>query len=88
MTHWRQKPKPKPARPFADILQERNERRTAAVIASLADMNATEEPETVTYSLLAERAGVPLQYIRWKYPSREKLLEIAVEGRGDAGRPS
>lgn len=77
MTHWRQKPKPKPARPLADIIRERNERRTAAVIACLAAMNATGDPESVTCTKVAELAGIPVQYIRWKYPSREHLLAVA-----------
>jgi DNA-binding transcriptional regulator YbjK len=78
MTHWGQKPKSKPARPVADILRERNEKRTAALIACIAAMKGAEGADTITHSLVAERAGIPVQYVEWKYPSRENLLAMAA----------
>jgi DNA-binding transcriptional regulator YbjK len=79
MPHWRQKCKSKPARPVADILRERNERRTAALIACITEISGTGGPDTVTHALVAERAGVPLQWVEWQYPSREKLLAVAAQ---------
>jgi hypothetical protein len=78
MTHWRQKPKSKPAKPLADILRERNEKRTEALIACITMMSVTEDLGTVTHSLVAERVGLPVQYVEWKYPSRENLLAMAA----------
>ncbi|MCA4133899.1 hypothetical protein [Arthrobacter sp. M4] len=77
MTHWRQKPKPKAPKPVSDILRERNERRTAALIASIKDVSSTEGPDAVTHTVVADRAGVPVQYVRWMYPSRETLVAMA-----------
>ena len=77
MTHWRQRPKPKPHRPVADILRERDERRTAILLACVTEMRSSQGADAVTHTLVAERAGVPLQYVRWKYPSRENLIAIA-----------
>ncbi|MBT2515690.1 hypothetical protein [Arthrobacter sp. ISL-30] len=77
MTHWRQKPKPKPSRPVADILRERNERRTKVLIACITEMSNKQGPDAVTHSLIAERTGLPVQYVRWKYPSRENLIAMA-----------
>lgn len=31
----------------------------------------------LTHSLVAERVGIPVQYVRWKYPSVEHLLAMA-----------
>jgi hypothetical protein len=78
MTHWGQKSKSKPAKPVADILRARNEKRTAALIACITAINDAEGPDTVTHSLVAERVGIPVQYVEWKYPSRENLLAMAA----------
>ncbi|MDQ1060392.1 DNA-binding transcriptional regulator YbjK [Arthrobacter globiformis] len=77
MSLWREKRKTKPARTVADILRERNERRTAALIACITEISGAGGPETVTHSLVAERAGLPLQWVEWQYPSQEKLLAVA-----------
>ncbi|WP_223253039.1 helix-turn-helix domain-containing protein [Arthrobacter sp. AFG7.2] len=31
----------------------------------------------LTHTAVAERVGVPVQYVLWKYPSMEQLLEMA-----------
>lgn len=77
MTHWRQKARRKTPKRAADVLRERNERRIAALIACITEVNSSEGPEGVTHGLVAERAGVPVQYVEWKYPSREDLIAIA-----------
>jgi hypothetical protein len=77
MTHWRQKPRPKSPRPVTDILRQRNERTTAVLIACITQMSSSHGPDSVTHTLVAERTGLPLQYVRWKYPSRENLMSLA-----------
>ncbi|WP_314192186.1 hypothetical protein [uncultured Arthrobacter sp.] len=78
MTHWRQKARPKTAKQAADIIRERNERRTAALIACITEVSSSEGPDGVTHGVVAERAGVPVQYVEWKYPSREHLIAMAA----------
>lgn len=77
MTHWRQKAKPKPPRPVAEVLRQRNERTTAALIACITEMSTSRGPDAVTHTRVAERTGLPLHYVRWKYPSRETLMSLA-----------
>jgi DNA-binding transcriptional regulator YbjK len=77
MTHWRQRPKPKNARPLEDVLRERNERRAAAMAACVAQLEGTLGPDAVTHDLVAERTGVPVQYVQWKYPSHRTLVALA-----------
>ena len=77
MTHWRQKTQRKPRKAAADILRERDAVRTAAMIACITEMSSSEGPEGVTHGLVAERAGVPVQYVEWKYPSRDHLIAMA-----------
>ncbi|NKX56537.1 hypothetical protein [Arthrobacter mobilis] len=47
-------------------------------------MSISQGPDAVTHTLVAERAGLPLQYVRWKYPSREHLIAIADAQSADA----
>jgi len=75
MPYWRQKQKQKPRREPADVIRERDERRTAALAQCVREMNGSEQK--LTHTLLAERVGVPVQFVRWKYPSMEQLLEMA-----------
>ena len=77
MAHWRQKPKRNHPKPAADIIRERNKKRTAALIACISEMSMGQGRESVTHALVAERAGLPVQYVQWKYPSRETLLALA-----------
>lgn len=77
MTHWRQKARRKTPKRAADIIRERNERRTAALIACITEVSSSEGPDGVTHGVVAERAGVPGQYVEWKYPSREHLIAMA-----------
>ncbi|CAH0290826.1 hypothetical protein SRABI83_04201 [Arthrobacter sp. Bi83] len=77
MTHWRQKPKRNDPKVVGEVLRERNERRTAALIACISEMSRRQGPDAVTHALVAERAGVPVQYVQWKYPSRETLIALA-----------
>lgn len=75
MPHWRQKQKQKPRREPAEVIRERDERRTAALAQCVREMNNSKEG--LTHTLVAERVGVPVQYVRWKYPALEQLLEMA-----------
>ena len=75
MPYWRQKQKQKPRRERADVIRERDERRTAALAQCVREMADSEQ--RLTHTLVAERVGVPVQYVRWKYPSVEQLLEMA-----------
>ncbi|WP_353710555.1 hypothetical protein [Arthrobacter sp. K5] len=77
MTHWRQKARRKTPKRAADIIRERNERRTAALIACITEVSSSEGPDGVTHGVVAERADVPVQYVEWKYPSREHLIAMA-----------
>ena len=77
MTHWRQKARRKAPKRAADIVRERNERRTAALIACITEVSSSEGPDSVTHGLVAERAGLPVHYVQWKYPSREHLIAMA-----------
>lgn len=77
MTHWRQKSKAKPPRSAGDILRERNERRKTFLIACITEMRSVHGPDAITHTLVAERAGLPVQYVRWKYPSHENLVSLA-----------
>jgi DNA-binding transcriptional regulator YbjK len=76
MAYWRQQPKQKPRRPAAEVLQDREARRTAALAACISEMKSM-GPEWVTHGLVAERVGVPVQFVRWKYPSIQGLLTMA-----------
>lgn len=83
--HWRQKPKQQPRRAAAEILRDRDARRTAALAACVAEINSSQGPEVVTHRLVAERIGVPVQYVHWKYPSIGTLLAMAETPRHGAG---
>jgi hypothetical protein len=76
MAHWRNKAR-KPRRAVNDILAERNARRTAALIACISEMSSSQGPAAVTHDLVAERVGLPVQYVQWKYPSHESLIAVA-----------
>ena len=76
MTNWRDKPRRKSRKVVGDILRERNERRTAALIACISELSSRQGPDAVTHAVVAERTGLPVQYVRWKYPLREHLLSI------------
>jgi hypothetical protein len=86
MPHWRQKPKPKNRRDAADVLRDREERRTAAFAACVAEFQASLGPGLVTHRMVAERVGVPVQYVHWRYPSIETLLAVANSPRHGGGR--
>lgn len=77
MPHWRQKPRQKTRRAAADILRDRDERRTAALAACVAEIIDREGREVVTHRLVAERVGIPMQYVQWRFPSLETLLSVA-----------
>jgi DNA-binding transcriptional regulator YbjK len=77
MPYWRQKPKQKDRRVAADILRDREARRTAALAACVAEISDREGREGVTHRLVAERVGVPVQYMHWRFPSIETLLAVA-----------
>lgn len=77
MPHWRHKQKQKRRRGPAELLREREARRTAALTQCLREMSSSEGPQKVTHALVAEHVGVPVQYVRWKYPSVEHLLAMA-----------
>lgn len=85
MPHWRQKPRQKGRRTPADVLRDREERRTAALAACVAEIHASHGPQVVTHSLVAERVGVPVQYVHWRYPSIETLLAMAETSRHGGG---
>ena len=77
MAHWRNKPRRKSRKSVNDILEERNARRTAALIACITEVNSSCGPDAVTHDLVAERVGVPVQYVQWKYPSHQSLIAMA-----------
>ena len=86
MPHWRQKPKQKSKRAADEILRDRDARRTAAVAACVAEIHDSEGPEVVTHRRVAERVGVPVQFMHWKFPSVETLLAMAEPRRQDEER--
>lgn len=47
------------------------------MIACITEVSSSEGPESVTHGLVAERAGVPVQYVEWKYPSHDHLIAMA-----------
>ena len=61
---------------MANILQERNARRTTALVACVAEVSASRGFQAVTHEVVAERCGLPVQYVRWKYPSQRHLLGL------------
>jgi DNA-binding transcriptional regulator YbjK len=77
MPHWRHKQKQKRRREPAELLREREARRTAALAQCVREMSTGEGTRGVTHTLVAERVGVPVQFVRWKYPSVEHLLAMA-----------
>ncbi len=77
MTYWRQKPRQKRRKAAAEVIQERDARRTAALVDVVAEVGRSEGQETITHMLVAERVGVPLPYVQWKYPSVENLRAAA-----------
>ena len=77
MPHWRQKPRQRSRRVVTDILRDRDARRNAALAACVAEISDREGREVVTHRLVAERVGVPVQYVQWRFPSIETLLAMA-----------
>lgn len=77
MPYWRHKQKQKRRKEPAEMLRERDARRTAALAQCVREMSRGEGPQGVTHNRVADRAGVPVQYVRWKYPSVEHLLAMA-----------
>lgn len=75
MPYWHQKQKQKPRREPAEVLRERDERRTAALVQCVKELYGSQQG--LTHTLVAERTGVPVQYVRWKYPSVDQLLQMA-----------
>lgn len=81
MTHWRQKPKRTRSRSLAEVLTGRDQRRTEALALCVNEMRSSQGPGTLTHAIVAERAGVPVQFVQWKYPSVENLLALADTSR-------
>jgi hypothetical protein len=77
MPHWRQRQKQRPRREPAEVIRERDARRTAALAQCVRELNTGSETRGLTHGLVAERLGLPVQYVRWKYPSVEHLLRMA-----------
>ena len=85
MTYRRQLPKQKPRRPVAEIIRDRHERTTEALIACVSEMARHYGPGAVTHTVVAERIGVPVRYVEWKYPTLDTLLAMAdASGVGGA----
>jgi len=85
MPHWRQQPRQKKRRDAADILRERDARRTAELAACVTEIRDSQGPEVVTHRLVAERVGVPVQFVHWKYPAIETLLAMAATFAEEGG---
>jgi DNA-binding transcriptional regulator YbjK len=79
--YWRRQQKNKPRRDPAEIVRERDARRTAALAKCIKEINGDTEAHGLTHSFVAERVGIPVQYVRWKYPSIEHLLALADASR-------
>lgn len=77
MPYWRQNQKRKSRREPAEVIRERESRRSAALAQSVRELNSGADSQGLTHSLVAERAGVPVQFVQWKYPSVEHLLAMA-----------
>lgn len=77
MHYWRHKQKQKRRREPAEMLREREARRTAALTQCVREMSRGEGRQGVTHSRVAEHVGLPVQYLRWRYPSVEHLLAMA-----------
>ena len=77
MPYWRQKQKQRHRREPSEVLKEREARRTAALAKCIHEITSTGERQGVSHSLVAERVGLPVQYVLWKYPSVEHLLAVA-----------
>jgi hypothetical protein len=77
MPHWNHKQKQKRRREPAELLKARDARRTAALTQCVRELSSSGVPQELTHTLVAERVGVPVQYMRWKYPSVEHLLAMA-----------
>ncbi len=76
MTHWRQRSRRKSQRAVTEILQKRNARRARALATCVAEVLASRGPSGVTHDVVAERCGIPVQFVLWKYPSRRHLLAL------------
>lgn len=75
--YWRRRQKQKSRRDPAEVVREREARRTAALAKCVKEMSSDIEAQVLTHSLVAERVGIPVQYVRWKYPSIQHLLAMA-----------
>lgn len=84
MAYWRQKPRQKHRKAATEVVQERDARRMAALVAVVAEVGRSEGLEMITHMMVADRAGVPLPYLQWKYPSVENL-RAAAEASSRAG---
>jgi hypothetical protein len=75
MTHWRQKPKTG-KRSFAERLSEREARRTSAISAAVSELSRIGDGTVVDHDLVAERTGIPVQHLLWKYPTIDCLRRM------------
>ncbi len=57
-----------------EILDRREARRSARLSAVVASL----PPDELTHESVAELAGVPLGYLRWRYPSAGDLAAVTA----------
>jgi hypothetical protein len=78
MTHWQQKPRARPGKRSASkILALREARRTLAISVALGELSRLDGQDNAVHALVAERTGLPLGFIQWKYPTLESLVRVA-----------
>lgn len=66
------RPAPRVPKDVNEILERREARRSARLAAVVASL----PPDELTHESVAELAGVPLGYLRWRYPGVGDLAAV------------
>lgn len=74
-SHWKPAPQPKARRDYQAVAAARSARRTALLREALRvrESRPAADGQPLTYEWLTEQTGVPLGYLRWRFPVLDDL---------------
>jgi hypothetical protein len=78
MTHWQRGHRSKDRKPLSQILAERESRRVASIVAAVEAVKSSQDPSDISYESIADLTGLPLGFLRWKYPTIDSLTSVTV----------
>jgi hypothetical protein len=79
MTRWRLKQKTRTGKCSpSEILAVREARRTSAISAAIRELSRIGGQGGFIHALVAERTGLPLEFIQWKYPAWKAFYTSAI----------